>query len=49
MSKVSGLTKNFFLHRLRVYDLVERKVQGDGNCQVSLLCSLESFASHDKF
>lgn len=27
----------FFL-RLQLYDLVEHKVQGDGNCQVSLFC-----------
>lgn len=30
---------SFFFNRLQLYDLVECKVQGDGNCQVGLILS----------
>lgn len=39
MSKMCGVAifYFFFPYRLQVYDLVEHKVQGDGNCQVKFL------------
>lgn len=30
----------FFIHRLQMYELVESKIEGDGNCQV---CSFLSY------
>lgn len=37
-----------FVLRLQLYDFVEHKVQGDGNCQVCLSLSLSILATFHK-